>query len=401
MAQYDLIIVGAGIVAAASAWQIKKDWPDCRMLILEKEAAPARHQTGHNSGVIHAGVYYAPGSLKAKMCRQGLSDTLAFCAERGIATQQCGKLIVATDSAELDGLKQLRERALANGLAPVFLTADALREQEPALQGEAALLISDSAIVDYRQVCQALLDDVVGAGAELRLAEEVVALSEAAEVTVTTAQAEYRSRYLLNCAGLMADRLIRMMGLPCDFRIMPFRGEFYRLVPEKAVAIRKLVYPVPDASLPFLGVHLTPQIGGGVLAGPNAVLALQREGYSWADINIRDLAEMAAFPGAWKLLARYWRAGASELFNSLNKQRYLKLLQRYCPGLEESDLLPARSGVRAQAVSAEGELLQDFRFVRGKRSLHIGNAPSPAATSALPIGRHVAKEFQQLREHFS
>jgi len=393
---YDVIIVGAGIVGAASAWQLLKQKPDSRVLILEKEAAPARHQSGRNSGVLHAGVYYPAGSLKARMCREGLQQTEAFCREHQLPFSRCGKWIVATNAHQLRGLGELQQRAKANGLNPEWLVRDAMREQEPELRGEAALAVSESAIVDYSAICQALLDQAQAAGAELKTEAEVLGITESQrDIRVFTRAGEFTSSQLLCCAGLMADRLAKLQGLDCPLHIVPFRGEFYQLAARCESWVSRLIYPVPDPALPFLGVHLTPRVDGRLLAGPNAVLALAREGYRWSDVEWRSLAELIGFRGFWALVRRHHRAAVSELHNSLSKRRYLQLLQAYYPSLTMDDLSPAPAGVRAQAVSPKGELLHDFAFLESRRSVHVINAPSPAATSALPIGRHLVERLLQ------
>ncbi|WP_372863311.1 L-2-hydroxyglutarate oxidase [Spongiibacter sp.] len=396
--RYDVIVVGCGIVGAASAWQILQRWPDCRLLMLEKESAPARHQSGRNSGVVHAGVYYPAASLKARMCRQGLRQTRNFCESRALPFRQCGKWIVAASEGQLPGLALLQQLAVANGLAPQYLTQGAMREQEPALAGVAALAVAESAIVDYAAICRQLLAEVQAAGGDICYGAEVTAIDERTdEMVLQTRAGDYSSALLLACAGLMSDRLARLQGLDCDFRIVPFRGEFYRLAPRCESWLSRLVYPVPDPSLPFLGVHLTPLINGGVVAGPNAVLALAREGYRRRDVDVVTLLELLGFAGFWRLLARHGAAGLDELRSSLSKRRYLEQLQQYCPALEVGDLMSAPAGVRAQAVSRRGDLLQDFVFLSSRRSVHVGNAPSPAATSALPIGEHIAQLILQRR----
>ncbi|MGB1456625.1 FAD-dependent oxidoreductase [Spongiibacter marinus] len=351
-ARYDVIVVGAGIVGAASAWQILRQWPACRLLIIEKESAPAQHQSSHNSGVVHAGVYYPAGSLKARMCREGLQQTRDFCQRHALPFRQCGKWIVAATPQQVPGLKALEARARQNGLAPTWLSEGELR-------------------------CALPVD---------RIDERT------SEIVVGSGEQTFHARQLLCCAGLMSDRLARLQGIDCDFRIIPFRGEFYRLAPRCDDWVPHLVYPVPDPTLPFLGVHLTPRVGGGVLAGPNAILALAREGYRRRDIDAASLREMASFTGFWRLLASHSRAGLRELHNAYSARHYLKGLQQYCPAIELPDLLPAPAGVRAQAVSRRGELLNDFHFLQSARSIHVGNAPSPAATSALPIGEHIAAQ---------
>lgn len=396
--RWDIIVIGAGIVGASTAWHLVREFPRQRILVLDKEAEPGVHQTGHNSGVIHAGVYYPPGSLKQRFCREGLKATKQFCRERGIAVDDCGKLIVATDALEHERLLALQERCRHNRLRAEYLSADGLGEREPRVQGVAALWVPETAVVDFRRICRAMLEEFRQRGGELRFNARVQNMVETSgEVAIETADTTYRAAHVVVCAGLMADRLVRMMGLPCGFRIVPFRGEFYRLHERCDDWFRHLIYPVPDPAMPFLGVHLTRTVDGHVLAGPNAVLGLRREAYRRADIAVDDLIDMLAFGGFWKVMARHWQAGLSELANAVSKRRYLRYLQRYCPALEHGDLLPFPAGVRAQAVNRKGELVQDFLFADSKRSLHVANAPSPAATSAIPIGKYVV---ERLKRHF-
>ncbi|GAA0348987.1 L-2-hydroxyglutarate oxidase [Bowmanella denitrificans] len=392
---YDLIVVGAGILGAACARHYLQCHPGKKVLIIEKESAPARHQTGRNSGVVHAGVYYAPGSLKAQYCREGLSETLAFCQAEDIPLLQCGKLIVATDSQEEIRLQALYQRSQDNGLHPQWMNANALRQTEQAISGRAAILVRDTAITDYTAITRRLLEKAIKAGAEIEYSAQVSDIHETAhEVQVSLHDGRrLLAEKLLNCAGLMADRLIQMQGLSTDFRILPFRGEYYRLPDKYNALVKHLIYPVPDPQLPFLGVHLTRMIDGSVTVGPNAVLALAREGYSWTHINVKDCWENLSYKGFWPLARQYWQSGLSEVRHSLFKSQYLKLVQKYCPQIQQHDLLPYRHGVRAQAVTESGELLHDFRFVHSERTLHVGNAPSPAATSAMPIARAVVSEF--------
>lgn len=387
----DVVVVGGGIVGLSSAWHLLRAQLGRKVVVLEKERDIALHQSGRNSGVVHAGVYYAPGSLKAQYCHRGREAVQAFCQERGLAYQRCGKLIVATTELERRRLEQLSERASLNGLDLAWLDSEALAEQEPRIRGVAACRVRESAIVDYRQLAVALRDELMAAGADIVTGVEVVHMHEQRDaVLVDTSHGRYRASGVVNCGGLMADRLVRMMGLPCDFRIVPFRGEFFRLAERCRGWIQAMIYPVPNPDLPFLGVHLTPTIGGEVTAGPNAVLAFKREGYSWRDISLADIWDMAAYPGFWKMLGANAGAGVKEMLDSLLKERYLRELQRYCPSLVTDDLLPHPAGVRAQAVDNQGRLIHDFHFIHSARSLHVGNAPSPAATAALPIGEHVA-----------
>lgn len=388
---YDVAVVGGGLVGLSSAWHLLRAQPQRRVVVLEKEADVAVHQSDRNSGVVHAGVYYAPGSLKADYCRWGREAMRLFCEQRGLPYRRCGKLIVATNETERERLQQLSQRAAANGLSLSWLSAEALAEQEPLIAGVAACRVQESAIVDYREVALALRAELVAAGADIVTGCEVVGLIEEAQaVLLDTTRGGYRAKGLINCAGLMADRLVRMMGLTCDFQIVPFRGEFYRLAPRCRDWITAMIYPVPNPSLPFLGVHLTPTVAGEVTAGPNAVLALKREGYRWTSVSAPDLWEMITFPGFWRMAFDHVGAGYKELLDSVFKRRYLSELQRYCPDLVAEDLLPHPAGVRAQAVDRQGRLIQDFFFVHSPRSLHVGNAPSPAATASLPIGEHIA-----------
>jgi L-2-hydroxyglutarate oxidase len=387
---HDFIVIGGGIVGASTAWQLMQRRPGLRVLLIDKEAAPATHQSGHTSGVIHAGVYYAPGSLKAGFCRQGVETTLRFCEAHGIAFEQCGKLIVATSDAERGRLEQLFARARENRIEVQMLSGAALREREPRITGTGAMFVRSTGIVDFRQVTRAMIGAFEALGGEARFGVEAIGITERQdEVVVHTPRGELRCGFLVCCAGLMADRLARMSGLPPAFRIVPFRGEFFRLGPDKDALIRHLVYPVPDPALPFLGVHLTRLIGGGVIAGPNAVLALAREGYRWSDVSPRDVAGMLAFPGFWRLAIAHAGAGLAGIRNSIRKRDYLTRLQRYCPELSVADLRPHPAGVRAQAVDRDGRPVDDFLVLDTARSLHVCNAPSPAATSAIPIGAHL------------
>jgi (S)-2-hydroxyglutarate dehydrogenase len=362
--------------------------------VIEKEPELAAHQTGHNSGVIHAGVYYAPGSLKARFCQEGAAATYAFSHEHGLPVEQCGKLIVATNALERERLDALYTRCLDNGLAPERLDKAALTRAEPRVRGEAAILVKTSGIADYPAITRKMADIVRAAGGEILLGYEVKTLREDADgVTVEAGNRTVRARHAIVCGGLMADRLMRMCGLEPPFRIVPFRGEYFRLPASKNDIVKHLVYPVPDPALPFLGVHLTRMIGGYVTVGPNAVLALAREGYRWRDISPADLLDMARFPGFWKVIGRNRKSAVTEMRNSAFRRFYLKECQKYCPELTLSDLEPYPAGVRAQAVLADGTLVHDFMIERGKRSLHVCNAPSPAATSAIPIGKHLVDQF--------
>lgn len=390
MKSYDFAVIGAGILGAATARELIKRWPAARIVVIEKEARAATHQTGRNSGVIHAGVYYAPGSLKARYCREGLKQTVALCQQHNLPYRQPGKLIVATDDTETERLEALQQRCTQNGLTPQWLDTDQLRTKEPAISGLAALYVKESGIVDYPALTRFMLDEVRAQGGEVVFSTAVSHIDEGSEqIALHTSQGKLVSRFLINCAGLHADRLIRQQGLPVDFRIIPFRGEYYRLPEHYSRLVSHLIYPVPDPALPFLGVHLTPMIDGSVTVGPNAVLALAREGYRKSQVNVSDLADTLTFAGFWPLIWRFKRSGWQELKNSLSKTGYLQQVRKYCPQVQLDELLPYPSGVRAQAVDDKGNMLHDFRFIESDRSVHVGNAPSPAATSALPIAQAV------------
>lgn len=387
----DLIIVGGGIVGIATALEIQRQCPGLVIRIMDKEPGLARHQTGRNSGVVHAGLYYAPGSLKAELCRQGLAETLRFCQEHGLPLDQCGKLVVATTPTEMVRLQALTERAVQNGLDVRSVSAAELREREPNITGLGAIYSPATAITDYRAIVTRMAELFVQGGGEITPDCAVEDLREGANsVTVVLGTGEtVTARHLIACAGLGADRLARMCGLAADFAIVPFKGEYFRLAPRHDAVVRHLIYPVPDPSLPFLGIHLTRMIGGHVTVGPNAVLSLAREGYSRLAMAPRDLAEMARFPGLWRMLAANLRPGLAEMRNSLFRGHYLRACQKYCPSLELHDLLPHPSGIRAQAVLHDGTLVHDFLIRQSARTIHICNAPSPAATSAMPIARHI------------
>jgi L-2-hydroxyglutarate oxidase len=388
--KYDFIIIGAGIVGLSTAWQLKKTSEKARILLLEKEPSPALHQSGHNSGVIHAGVYYEPGSLKARFCREGARATYNFCSEFGIPCQRTGKLLVATNRVEHKRMHQLYDQCCENGLEPELLDPGELRELEPAISGTGAVLVRQSGIVDYPGVCREMLKQFSQMGGTFRLGAEVAGITEHGdEIRVHAGPDTFRSDKLAVCGGLMADRLARMQGLDLDFRIIPYRGEYYRLRQELNGIISHLVYPIPDPALPFLGIHLTRMINGTVTVGPNAVQGWKREGYGTVNFSLADTLDMLTFPGFWKATARNFRQGIREARNSLLKSMYVAEINKYCPRIQASDMEPHPAGIRAQAVQRNGTLLHDFLIRRTSRSLHVCNAPSPAATSAIPIGRHI------------
>ena len=387
---YDYLIVGGGIVGISTAWQLLQRHPNQRILVLEKESHFAGHQTGHNSGVIHAGVYYQPGSLKADFCRRGNQATINFCLEHDIPYEQCGKLLVATDKNEYSLMEKLFERAGENRIEAEWLNREQLKEREPNITGLGAFFVPQTGIVDYCKITDKMADLFKARGGMVRLDCEVLGLEEKNDgLRVRTSIEEFNTRYLIACSGLMADRLVKMLGIQPDFQIIPFRGEYFRLPADKNDIINHLIYPIPDPNMPFLGVHLTRMVDGTVTVGPNAVLGFKREGYKKTDVSFRDIREMAAFSGFWKVMQQNLKAGLAEFKNSIFKRGYLELVRKYCPQVELSDLTPYPAGVRAQAVAPDGTLIHDFLFVNTKRSFHVCNAPSPAATSAIPIGAHI------------
>lgn len=399
---YDFVIIGGGIVGMSTAMQLADKYPEARMLLLEKESSPAQHQTGHNSGVIHAGVYYTPGSLKAKFCLEGNKATKRFCDEHGIAYDECGKLLVATNELEMERMRALWERTAANGLERHWLSAGELREREPNIVGLGGIFVPSSAIVNYAAVTAQMAKEFQSKGGTIQFDTEVTGLLEQAEsIVVTTNKGTYSTRYLVSCSGLMADRVVRMLGVEPGFTICPFRGEYYLLPQAHNQIVNHLIYPIPDPSMPFLGVHLTRMIDGTVTVGPNAVLAMKREGYRKSDISLSDLGGMLRHRGIRKVLRDNLRPGLIEMKNSLLKGAYLKTVQKYCPSLKKEDLTPYPAGVRAQAVSNDGKLIDDFLFVNTARSVNVCNAPSPAATSAIPIGAYIVSKVQEkVRDEF-
>ena len=394
---YDYLIVGGGIVGISTAWQLLQRYPKKRILVLEKESHYAGHQTGHNSGVIHAGVYYQPGSLKADFCRRGNEATIKFCLEHDIPYEQCGKLLVATNQNEYNLMEKLFERAKENQIEVEWLDRDQLKKREPNISGLGAFFVPQTGIVNYRKITNKMADLFKAGGGEVQLDCEVLGLEEKSNgLRVRTYLAEFKTRYLIACSGLMADRLVKMLGIQPDFQIIPFRGEYFQLPPHKSNIINHLIYPIPDPEMPFLGVHLTRMIDNTVTVGPNAVLGFKREGYQKTDVSFRDLKEMATFSGFWKVMQQNLKAGLAEFKNSIFKGGYLELVRKYCPQVTISDLTPYPAGVRAQAVAKDGTLIHDFLFVDTQRTFHVCNAPSPAATSAIPIGAHIVERVEEL-----
>ncbi len=395
---YDYIIIGGGIVGISTAWQLQQCFPAKKVLLLEKESVFSKHQTGHNSGVIHAGVYYAPGSLKAKFCKTGVAATMAFCDQNDVPYNRCGKLLVATSELEMERMHALFERCQLNEIDVELLDTKQLKSGEPNIVGLGGIFVKETAIVNYQQVATKMADRFIGMGGDARLNHKVVELSESTDdVTVVVLhnaeKVTFKGRFLITCSGLMADRTTKMLGIPTDFQIIPFRGEYYQLAAKYNQIINHLIYPIPDPDLPFLGVHLTRMIDGSVTVGPNAVLGWKREGYGKINISLRDIWDMVTFGGFWRLLKLNIKTGLIETKNSLWKPGYLKLVQKYCPQLQVSDLKPYPSGIRAQAVMKDGSLVHDFLFAESPRSLHVCNAPSPAATSAIPIGSYICDKI--------
>jgi len=398
-ATHDVVVAGGGLVGLATALALS-DGGRRSIVLLEAEDRLAAHQSSHNSGVIHSGLYYAPDSLKAQTCREGREAMFEFCAAEGIPHRRDGKLVVATRPAELAPLAQLEARGRANGLTGVRqLGRDELRALEPEVSGLAGLWVPETGVVDFALVAAALARKITSAGVEIRTGTRVLGARDDGSATVViTNRGELRASLLVACAGLHADRVARACGVDPEMMIIPFRGEYYELLPERRDLVRHPIYPVPDPRLPFLGVHFTRTIDGHVHAGPNAVLALKREGYASTDVSARDVAEMLAFVGFWRMAGRYWPTGLAELARWLSKAAFVRALQRLVPNLRAEDVVPGGSGVRAQAVDRAGRLIGDFKIAEGKRSLHVLNAPSPAATACLSIGRHIAGRARALLE---
>lgn len=391
---HDFCVIGGGIVGLASAMRLLEMRPGASLVLIEKEDGLGRHQTGHNSGVIHSGIYYQPGSLKADLCRRGAAATVDFAREHGVKFELCGKHIVATNDLELTRLDALMERATRNGIAAERIDAAELVKREPAITGLGAIFTPSTGIIDYRGICEAMADAIRKAGGEIVTGAEVVSISEAGGVVTVSARGRsWSALRLLACAGLQSDRIARLAGLPIHHRIVPFRGEYFRLPSSLNDIVSSLIYPVPDPDLPFLGIHLTRMIDGSVTVGPNAVLGFAREKYQRFGFDPRDTADWFAFPGLWRTLASHWRSAVVEMRNSLWHGGYLAECRKYCPSLTITDLQPYPAGIRAQAVMADGTLAHDFLFVESEQQLHVCNAPSPAATSAIPIGEMVAEKL--------
>jgi len=395
--RFEVAVIGAGIVGLASARALLGLRP-VDLVVLEAEDRPAAHQTGNNSGVLHSGLYYRPGSLKATLCSQGRRAMELYCAENSIAFERCGKVVVATAESQLPALEELERRGQANGLEDVRrLDQVGLREHEPHLRGIAGLFVGDTGIVDYKQVTHSFARDVEASAGQVHLSRAAGAMRrESGRYIIETPTGEVSARCLVNCGGAQADRIARRAGLRPEARIVPFRGEYKLLRPASRGLVKNLIYPVPDPRFPFLGVHFTRATSGEIEAGPNAVLALSRNGYRWSDVSLRDLTDMATYPGFWRMAGRYWRTGLGELHRSLSHGAFTRALQQLIPELGPDDLSPGGAGVRAQALDPDGKLADDFRFSEGENALHVLCAPSPAATASIAIGEQIAQRAARL-----
>ncbi|MDP1815897.1 MAG: L-2-hydroxyglutarate oxidase [Leadbetterella sp.] len=391
---YDVVVIGGGIVGLATALNLKKAKPSLRLLLLEKENSLAAHQTGHNSGVIHSGLYYKPGSLKAKNCIEGYHMLIDFCNENNIKYELCGKIVVATSEDQLASLETLYERGIQNGLKGLEkLNKEQMQAIEPHVAGIAGIKVPQTGIINYTAVSEKYAENIKNMGGEIRLGEKVSSISEINGVsTVVTTKGSYNTTLVINCAGLYSDKVAQFTEKEqVKVRIIPFRGEYYEIKPEKQYLVKHLIYPVPDPNFPFLGVHFTRMVDGGVEAGPNAVLAFRREGYKKLSVNFSEFGETLAWPGFRKVAAKYWKTGLGEYYRSFSKSAFTKALQALIPEIQKEDLVPGGAGVRAQACDYDGGLLDDFAIIENKQAINVLNAPSPAATSSLSIGKTVAE----------
>jgi L-2-hydroxyglutarate oxidase LhgO len=393
----DLLVIGAGIVGLATALQATRRFPQLRILVVDKEDRVAAHQTGHNSGVIHSGLYYKTGSLKARNCVAGAASMKRFCQEHGVPFEECGKLVVATTPEEVPRLEQLHQRGIANGVPGLrMLGREQFREIEPHCAGLSAIQVPSTGIVDYTVVAQKYAELIQRAGGEILFNAKVLGLrQDAGKNIVETHAGAFRASHVINCAGLYSDAITRMAGVQTDLEIIPFRGEYYEVRPERRSLVKSLIYPVPDPRFPFLGVHFTRRVNGSVEAGPNALLAFRREGYTGTAPDLGEALEMLRFSGFWKMARKYWRKGMEEQYRSWIKAAFVKALQQLIPELQDSDLAPGGSGVRAQAVDSNGNLVDDFHFVHSKGMIHVCNVPSPAATASLEIGNAIVGMMAQ------
>ena len=394
---YDYIIIGGGIIGISTALALKIKNPDKRLLLLEKEKKITSHQTGRNSGVVHSGVYYKPDSLKAKFCKMGLTATIDFCIKYNIAYKKCGKLLVANTKEDVVRMQALYKNCIQNKLAIEMLNEKQLSAIEPNVRGLQALFIKSTAITNYAYISKKMLALYKEKGGEYLLNTKVLDLKEeVGRINVITKKTIFSSKYLVSCAGLQADKVVQMLNIKTDFKIIPFRGEYYKLNETNNLLVSHLIYPIPNPKLPFLGIHLTPLLDGGIIVGPNAVLSFNREGYSKMSFSLQDSIDMLSFIGFSRMVAKYFKVGVAEAYNSLYKKAYLQQVQKYVTSIKLEDLRPYPAGIRAQAVATDGSLIDDFLFVTTKRSTHVGNAPSPAATSAIPIGNYISQKVTKV-----
>ncbi|MFP3512204.1 L-2-hydroxyglutarate oxidase [Peribacillus sp. SIMBA_075] len=393
---YDFAIVGGGIVGLSTGMALYQRFPNAKVVVIEKEAVVADHQTGHNSGVIHSGIYYKPGSFKARFARQGSKSMTEFCRMHGIEHDICGKVIVATKPEELPLLDDLYSRGMQNELAIQRIGVEELKEIEPHVNGLGAIRVPQAGIVNYRQVSEKMADIIKEYGGEIQLNTKVEKINEETDsVTIETNTGTLKARMVINCAGLYSDRIAAAAGYKTDMKIVPFRGEYFKLIPEKRYLVNHLIYPVPNPKFPFLGVHFTRMISGEVDAGPNAVLSFKREGYKKTDFNAKDLTEVLSYKGFWKLASKFMKEGMDEYVRSFSKKQFTKSLQELIPEIQEDDLIPAPAGVRAQALQDDGNMVDDFHIIMGKRTIHVCNAPSPAATASIEIGKEVINRIPE------
>ncbi len=399
---YDFAIIGGGIVGLSTALALGQRYPKARILVLEKESKWAFHQTGNNSGVIHSGIYYKPGSFKAKFCRDGSRSMVEFCQEHGIDHDVCGKVIVATEAAEIPRLENLYKRGVENGIEVQKISPEAVKEIEPHVKCVAGIKVFSTGIVNYKQVCEKYAELIQQQGGDLRLNTKVTKILSVGKTQVLeTNQGSFETRFVINCAGLHSDRIAKLGQVEPQAKIVPFRGEYYELTPEKRYLVKTLIYPVPNPDFPFLGVHFTRMIDGSVHAGPNAVLSFKREGYHKTDFDLRDFAEVMTYPGFWKLAAKHADEGIQEIIRSFSKAAFTNSLQKLIPEVQSQDLVPTHAGVRAQALMNDGKLVDDFLIVQGQNSIHVCNAPSPAATSSLEIGKAILAQISQHSDIYS
>ena len=393
---YDFAIIGGGIVGLSIGMNLSRTYPDASILVLEKESQWAAHQTGNNSGVIHSGIYYKPGSFKAKFSRDGCRSMVKFCQEHNIDHEVCGKVIVATDKSELSRLENLYQRGLENNIEVRRISPEEVKEFEPYVSSVGGIHVASTGIVNYKQVCLKYAQIIAEGGGDLRLNTKVKKILPRGDFQVLeTNNNKFEAKFIINCAGLYSDRVAKLGNVNPEAKIVPFRGEYYELTPEKRYLVKGLIYPVPNPAFPFLGVHFTRMIDGTVHAGPNAVLSLKREGYKKSDFDLRDFAEVMGYPGFWKLAAKHADEGIKEIIRSFNKAAFVKSLQKLIPEVQAEDVIPTHAGVRAQALMGDGKLVDDFLIVQGQNSIHVCNAPSPAATSSLEIGKAIVARIRE------